>query len=105
MTAAHVKELFAMMLIGEGVVGGLYPERYTRMWATGPRPWRAFIGRWTERHELLRLVYAAEAAAGLWLATRQFAPTGTTSRRFAPDRTTTAVPRPSASVRVLPRSR
>lgn len=72
MCAAYLKELLAIMLIGEGVVGTLYPERYTRMWATGPGPWRDFIGWWAEQPDLVRLLCAAEVGTGLWLATRQF---------------------------------
>jgi hypothetical protein len=37
MNSAQVKELLALMLVGEGVVGTLYPQRYTRLWKTGPR--------------------------------------------------------------------
>jgi hypothetical protein len=72
MTAAHLKELFALLLIGEGVVGVLYPEQHTRLWAFGPRPWRQFIEWWAERPDLLRLLWAGQAGVGLWLAARQF---------------------------------
>jgi hypothetical protein len=71
MNAALAKELFALLLIGEGVVGMLHPDRYLRLWELGPRPFRELI-KWCEaRPGLLRLVCAAEAGAGLWLALRQ----------------------------------
>jgi hypothetical protein len=74
MTSAHLKELLALLLIGEGVVGMLYPERYTRVWAGGPGPWNKFIQWWAERPRTLRVLWAAQTGAGLWLAARQFPP-------------------------------
>jgi hypothetical protein len=74
MTAAHLKELLALLLIGEGVVGTLYPEQYTRTWENGPGRWQNFIGWWADRPALMRVLCAAEAGVGLWLAVRQFPP-------------------------------
>jgi hypothetical protein len=85
MSAAHLKELLALLLIGEGVVGTLYPERYTLLWATGPRPWREFIDWWAKRPGRLRLLCAAEAGVGLWLATRQFPPAEAAPQDFGSD--------------------
>ncbi len=74
MTIAHVKELVALMMIGEGVVGTLYPVRYARLWAKGPRPWNEFIEWWADRPGLLRFICAAEIGVGVWLADRQLPP-------------------------------
>lgn len=71
MNSAQVKELLALMLVGEGVVGTLYPQRYTRLWKTGPRGWRDFVAWWSDRPALLRLICAAELGVGIWLADRQ----------------------------------
>jgi len=85
MTAAHLKELLALLLIGEGVVGTLCPERYTRTWANGPGRWRDFIGWWADRPALMRVLCAAEAGIGLWLAVRQFPPDDAGHQVFSRD--------------------
>jgi hypothetical protein len=82
MTAAHLKELLALLLIGEGVVGALYPEQYTRTWESGSGRWQKFIGWWADRPQLMRALCAAEAGVGLWLAVRQFTPDETQPRAF-----------------------
>lgn len=81
MTAAHLKELLGLMLIGEGVVGVLYPEQHTRLWAIGPRPWREFVERCAQQSELLRLLWAAQTGVGIWLTARQLPPRRGPSRR------------------------
>jgi hypothetical protein len=82
MIAAYFKELVALLMIGEGVVGTLYPEQYARMWATGPRGWREFIDWWADRPRLMRWMCGAELCAGLWLATRQFAAADVAAHRL-----------------------
>ena len=72
MTAERMKELLALVLIGEGVVGMLNPVGHLRLWEMGPRPLRELVKWCEERPGLMRLVWAAQAGVGLWLATRQF---------------------------------
>ena len=43
MTAARMKELLALMMIGEGVVGALNPKGHLGLWKIGPRPLREFV--------------------------------------------------------------
>jgi hypothetical protein len=74
MTAAHLKEIFALFLIGEGVVGSLYPDRYTRLWGRGDNRWARFLDWWADRPALLRALWVAQAGVGLWLAARQLPP-------------------------------
>ena len=86
MTTAHLKEIIGMLLIGEGVVGMVYPKRHVGLWAFGPRPWREFVEWWAERPRLLRAICAAEAAAGLWLVARQLPPLEAAPRTLAGNR-------------------
>lgn len=90
MTAARMKELLALLLIGEGVVGTLNPKGHLRLWEFGPRPLREFV-QWCEgRSELLRLVWAAQTGFGLWLAMRQL-PAEEPAEKFAePDHAASA---------------
>ncbi len=74
MTATHLKELLALLLIGEGVVGSLYPERYTRLWGREDTRWGRFLDWWADRPALLRALWVAQTGVGLWLAVRQFPP-------------------------------
>jgi hypothetical protein len=42
-----VAELWAIMVIGDGVVGALFPAQHTARWAQAPlpQPWREFLQR------------------------------------------------------------
>lgn len=67
----RLKELLAIWMLGEGVVGSLRPKRYMRLWRFGPKAYRKFIDRITDHPNATRLACAAEAGVGLWLALRQ----------------------------------
>src|SRR5690606_15292304 len=43
MAAKHVVEIVALMVIGEGVIGVIDPERYLRLWRVGPQPLRELV--------------------------------------------------------------
>jgi hypothetical protein len=63
-------ELLGLMMIGEGVVGAIFPSRYSLFWKLGPR-WMHETARAFANHpETTRLLCLAEAAAGLWIAAR-----------------------------------
>lgn len=64
-------ECAAMMMIGDGALGLLQPQRHMRLWENGPCWWRAMMQPFVRRPALTRAVGAAELAAGIWLAHRQ----------------------------------
>jgi ribulose bisphosphate carboxylase small subunit len=71
MMGRRFKEIAAIMMIGEGIVGAIRPRRYMRLWKFGPKKYRAFIDATVKRPNLVRAAAAAEAGLGVWLALRQ----------------------------------
>lgn len=64
-------ELLGLMMIGEGVVGLLFPTRYSLFWKIGPRWMRQAVTALAENPNTTRLLCAGEIAAGVWLAARE----------------------------------
>jgi hypothetical protein len=67
----RLKELGAMMMVGDGVIGLATPERHCRLWKVGPEPCQRLMEQFAERPGLTRAFCAAEVALGLWLAVQQ----------------------------------
>lgn len=67
----QIKEIVGLALLGEGVLGLLYPKKYSLLWKIGPKPVRDAMEKAAENPELMRLLYAAEAGLGFWLAQSQ----------------------------------
>jgi hypothetical protein len=67
--AVRAADLAAMVMIGDGVLSAVMPERHVSRWILGPqglRPMQVFV----DHPGLTRVLGAAEAAAGIWLANR-----------------------------------
>jgi len=71
MVGRRFKEVAAIMMIGEGIVGALIPRRYMRLWDFGPKRYRKFIKASVKRPNLVRIASAAGAGVGVWWALRQ----------------------------------
>ena len=71
MPGKQLKELLAIGMIGEGIVGFIKPRRYTLLWKFGPKPYQEFIEKAAEHKGLTRLLCGVEAGLGVWLALRQ----------------------------------
>ncbi|MGQ0533047.1 MAG: hypothetical protein ACT4OF_10215 [Caulobacteraceae bacterium] len=67
-------ETLAMLMIGDGVLMMLQPRRHVTLWDAGPEAWRKMIGYFEDRPALTMGLGALQAAAGVWLASRQSAP-------------------------------
>jgi hypothetical protein len=67
----RVKELAAMMLIGDGVLALMYPRQHALLWKIGPQAFKNFMQAFADRPGLTQLLGAAEAGIGVWLASRQ----------------------------------
>jgi hypothetical protein len=63
-------EILAVGMIGEGIIGAIRPRRYLRLWRFGPKAYRDFIDALARRPRATRLMFAAEAGLGVWLALR-----------------------------------
>lgn len=62
-----LKDLGLMLLVGDGVLGAITPERHLRRWTGGRLP-AAAGGNAASRSRLLRLAAVAEAGTALYLA-------------------------------------
>jgi hypothetical protein len=71
MIGRRFKEIAAIMMIGEGIIGALIPRRHLRLWEFGPKRYRNFIKASVKRPNLIRIASAAEAGLGIWWALRQ----------------------------------
>ncbi|MGB2570951.1 MULTISPECIES: hypothetical protein [Micromonospora] len=67
--AVRASELAAMVMIGDGVLGTVMPERHVSRWILGPQRWRP-MRVFAERPALTRALGAVEAAVGMWWAAR-----------------------------------
>ena len=63
----RLREAGGLFLIGDGVLGLLWPQRYTMLWHVGPQLGRAAIEELADHPKIARSVYAAEIALGLTL--------------------------------------
>jgi len=68
----RVLELFAILMIGEGVLTLIAPRRHSLIWDFGPEDFRRAIEGYAEHPPLARAAAAAEAGLGLWLALRVY---------------------------------
>lgn len=71
MANKQIKETIGLALLGEGILGLLYPKKYSLLWKIGPKSLREAMEKAAENPELMRLIYAAEAGLGFWLAKSQ----------------------------------
>lgn len=72
----RVAESAAMLMIGEGVVALWKPQAHCRLWHGRRAGWSRFIRFFGERPGLVRVLAAAEIAAGLWLSAQADDPRG-----------------------------
>lgn len=68
---ARIAEFLVIVLIGDGRVGLLQPRRHSRLWRSGPAPYRAAIDAFLRKPGITRLLSVGQAAVGVWLASRQ----------------------------------
>ena len=66
----QVKDLAAVALIGDGVVGLMEPQAHCLTWRVGPKPFRQLMDAFVAHPKLTRALAAVEACFGIWLAAR-----------------------------------
>ncbi len=67
-----IKELVAIAVIGDGVVGLVAPRRHSLLWKFGPEGYQETLRWFAEHPGVVRLLAAAELGGGIWLALRQY---------------------------------
>jgi hypothetical protein len=60
-----------MLMIGDAVLGLLYPRQHCLLWRGGPQWWREAIDWFASHPQATRAFAASELIAGLWLARLQ----------------------------------
>lgn len=55
-----------MTLVGDGVVGAVYPRRHAARWLTGPAAWRRMVRPFVDNPGLTRAAAAVELVVGMW---------------------------------------
>lgn len=67
----RIRQLVALVIVGDGVVGFFKPRWHSLLWDLGPEPYRNLMQRFAREPGTARMIYAAEVVVGTWLATRQ----------------------------------
>lgn len=72
MWARRLKETFAVVTIGEGVIELLAPRQHALLWEVGPEGARKVARFLADNPNYMRLLGATQIAFGSWLALRQY---------------------------------
>jgi hypothetical protein len=72
MWARRMKETFAILTIGDGIIELISPREHSLLWEFGPDSVRNVARFFAENPNLMRLLGAAQVAFGLRLALRQY---------------------------------
>ncbi|HET7271247.1 MAG TPA: hypothetical protein VFI90_09175 [Rubrobacter sp.] len=72
MWARRMKETFAILTIGDGVIELISPREHSLLWEFGPGKVRNGARFFANNPNLMRLLGALQVAFGLWLALRQY---------------------------------
>jgi hypothetical protein len=67
----RAKHFAAMVMIGDGVMAMIDPERDAKAWKKGPKVWRDFMHSLSKRPNLTRAIGMAQVAGGIWWALKQ----------------------------------
>jgi hypothetical protein len=69
--ALHLKHITAIVLVGDGLLALINPERDALAWRMGPEPFRSLMSYMAKRPGLTRWVGATQIAVGIWWALRE----------------------------------
>ena len=67
----HLLELVAIAMIGDGVLGVLFPKGHARLWKIGPSAWQDATEQFAENPDATRILSLAEIIVGVVLAFAQ----------------------------------
>jgi hypothetical protein len=68
----RIKETFAIITIGDGVIELVAPREHSLLWEAGPESTRKVARFFADNPGYMRLLGASQIAFGLWLALRQY---------------------------------
>ena len=72
MTGNRLRELLAILLVGDGVMALAAPSRHSRLWQIGPAWMRRMMQPFVDHPGMTRLTAIGQIGTGLWLASRQW---------------------------------
>ena len=72
MWARRLKETFAILTVGDGIIELIFPTEHSLLWEFGPARVRRVARFFAENPNLMRLLGASQVAFGIWLAKRQY---------------------------------
>jgi hypothetical protein len=72
MWARRMKETFAILTIGDGIIELVFPREHSLLWEFGPTKVRRVARFFADNPNLMRLLGALQVLVGLWLALRQY---------------------------------
>lgn len=72
MWSRRLKETFAILTLGDGVIALLAPREHSLLWETGPESVRKLTRFFADNPSYLRILGATQIAFGVWLALRQY---------------------------------
>ena len=70
--ARRIKETFAIVTIGDGLIELISPREHFLLWEVGPENVRKLARFSADNPNYMRRIGAAQIAFGLWLALRQY---------------------------------
>ncbi len=68
---SRAKHFAAMVLIGDGVMAIVHPEKDAKAWKQGPKFWQNLMHGLSKRPNLTRAIGAAQIIGGIWWALKQ----------------------------------
>jgi hypothetical protein len=68
----RLKETFAFLIAGDGIIEVTFPTEHSLLWEFGPARVRKVARFFAENPNLMRLLGAAQVAFGIWLAQCQY---------------------------------
>lgn len=72
MIARRLKEIVAILIIGDGVLAMVAPRRHPGLWWSGPKGYEQLMEALLERPRLKRSLGVGQVVLGLLLASRQW---------------------------------
>ena len=70
--SGQVKEVLAILMVGDGVIGQAALHRHSLLWKFDPEFYRRIVTNSVKRSVLVRLMSEISVGAGLWLALSQY---------------------------------
>ena len=72
MWVRRLKETFAILTVGDGIIAMIFPTEHSLLWEFGPARVQKVARFFAEKPNLMRLLGASQVAFGIWLAQRQY---------------------------------